>query len=181
MRKSLFICIFPLAAMAVAVADDPPCNAPDPACTAPARWFQLPPIESDYHEPTKGIECEFYQFAWQTFLYIVQPNEYESLPKFLGYHTPAQLFGAEAAPRFPAIARATNKSEYRLLLTPRLEKLPNQKESLSSVTQAVSHSTLIDQNGRAVYYAQHVNKRFEDFVHQFIRDPKTGKLDPARL
>jgi hypothetical protein len=158
-------------------------------CTAPARWFQLPPVESDYREPMRGNECEFYRFAWQTFLYLVQPNESESLPKFLSFHTPDQLFGAAAAPRFPALSRLDNAPTYRLLLTPRLEKKPEKvpgssapaADTLGSVLQASSHSTLVDQNGRAVYYAQHVNKRFEDFIHKFIRDPTTGVVDPSKL
>jgi hypothetical protein len=157
------------------------CRAEEEAdCKAPARWFELPPLESDYHEPTRGKECEFYQFAVQTFLYIIQPNDYETWPKFLSYHTPDELFGQFAAPRFPKRGSFSKTNSYRLTLTPRLEKRAD-PESLNSVLQAGSHSTLVDQNGRAVYYAQHVNKGFEDFVMKYIRDPATGTIDPSKL
>lgn len=156
------------------------CYGADPPCEAPPRWFELPPIESDYHEPTRGNECEFYQFAWQTFLFIIQPKEYESLPQFLSFHTPEQLFGQPSTPQFPSRAGIAKNRSYRLMLTPRLEKSEHPK-SLASVTQAVSNSTLIDQSGRAVYYAQHVNKRFEDFVLKYIKDKATGRIDPSKL
>lgn len=172
-----------LVLFAAVTCGDDMCPAPDPGspvCVAPADWFRFPPKESDYHEPTKGVECEFYQFAWQTFLFLIQPDEHEELPKFLKFHTPDQLFGGKSSPRFAARFGAGKQPSYRLLLSPRLEEKKD-AEPLSSVLQAVTHSTLVDQTGRAVYYSQHMNKRFEDFLLKYIKDPKTGAIDPSRV
>jgi hypothetical protein len=172
MLKSLSVCAVVLAATS--------CPGAEKDCTAPPRWFELPPIESDYHEPPMGNECEFYRFAWQTFLFLIQPQEGQSDPRFLSFRTPAELFGEAATPRFAAKGKMAKNLQTKLSLTPRLEKT-RRPEPLSSVLQANSHSTLVDQTGRAVYYAQHVNQRFADFVFQYIKDPKTGVIDPSKL
>lgn len=43
-------------------------------CAAPAEWFPRT-TQPDNHEPTPGQSCEFYQWAWQTFLFITQADE----------------------------------------------------------------------------------------------------------
>jgi len=61
-----------------------------------------------------------------------------------------------------------------LLLSPRLEK-DSVSTSLDEVTQAGSNHFLVDKNGRVIYYAQHINEIFANFVR------KNGYTDMDKL
>jgi hypothetical protein len=102
-------------------------------------------------------------------LYITQPQTQGGQPKFLDYETPTNLFGISATPLFEKVP-----SNKMLLLAPRLEK-DSVATSLDEVFQANSRGILVDQNGRVIYYAQHINDTFSNFVRQ------NGYTDMAKL
>lgn len=131
---------------------------PDSDCLANPEWFLDTHVPSN-KEPQKGNECQFYQWAWETFLYITRPSKSGGQPKFLDFQTPTELFGNDATPLFK------QRSDRMLTLAPRVEE-DSVVAPLSEVLQANSHGILVDQNGHVVYYAQHVNKVFADFVTQ---------------
>jgi hypothetical protein len=127
-------------------------------CLAPAEWFPRTP-ETDYSvKPDPKSDCDFYKIAWQTFLFVTQPNQADgTTPRFLSFVTPSELFNVNHLMAFPS------KRGERLILTPRLAK-PRYSRSLGSVNQAVENGVLVDQNGRAVYYGIHLNVTFADFI-----------------
>ncbi|MES2064595.1 MAG: hypothetical protein V4456_21940 [Bacteroidota bacterium] len=124
-------------------------------CSADSLFPIRAPLNA---EPDSGQECQFYQWAWASFLYITQDSL--NKPRFLSYATPTELFSAGATPLFAKQSSRTN-----LLLAPRLEE-DSVVTSFAEVEQATSKGVLIDKNGRAIYYAQHINNTFASFVKQ---------------
>ncbi len=132
-------------------------------CEAPDIWFPVTP------PPTNGPlrpdnECDFYQWAWQSFLYVTQAEAAGGSPRFLAFKTPDEIFNSQPPPRFPEKLQESASERKLLQLAPRLEKEPDPVPS-DSVLQATSHGILVAKNGRAVYYSIHLNSVFENFVH----------------
>jgi hypothetical protein len=130
----------------------------DTNCFAEPAWFLDSHIPRN-QEPDSGKECQFYQWAWETFLYITRPEKKGGSPRFLNFVTPTELFGNDATPLFK------NRADNALTLAPRVEE-SKIVSPLEDVLQANSKGILIDQNGHVVYYAQHVNAVFAKFVKQ---------------
>jgi hypothetical protein len=128
-------------------------------CPAPATWFPKTP-KPTCEKPDPDSDCDFYKWGWQTFLYVTQPDESNSgVIRLLTYKTPQDLFKpAAATARFAKMA-----DKPRLQLAPRLAK-NTEAVGLQDFLQADSKGVLVDQNGRVVYYAQHVNEEFVKFV-----------------
>ena len=147
-----------LAAALLSVALFAPCpaRAEDPPCLAPAKWFPHTPPPTN-SKPNPNLDCDFYSWAWETFLYITQEEHSGSGPRFLSYTTPTQLFGRDADARFPEAATKM------LMLAPRFGevKFP---QSNDLFRQATTNGVLVDQNGHAVFYATHMNTDFVNFV-----------------
>ncbi|MDB5390564.1 MAG: hypothetical protein JWM11_6210, partial [Planctomycetaceae bacterium] len=132
----------------------PPCMKP---CPAPPSWFPVTP-KPLYEKPDPDSDCDFYKAAWQTLLYITQPDTPSgTMARFLSFETKDDLYGGQVASRFPKAGKPT------LLLAPRLKK---QKMPLSSsdILQAQSQGLLVDKSGRAVYYSIHLNDVFANFI-----------------
>ena len=138
-----------------------PAECDENHCPA-GNWFPRTPPPSNA-KPDRDCECDFYQWAWQTFLFVTQPDD-DGRPRFLNFETPTGLFGDTATPRFlkPKGAQATNKTQM-LVLSPRLEK-ESLVGDLNSVVQADGRGVLVDQNGHVIYYGQHINSQFVKFV-----------------
>src|SRR5258708_2313418 len=130
----------------------------------PAPTFERPP-------PHPAPDCGFYKPAWQNFLYVTQLEGGASA--FESYPTIADVFGAPATSMFAA------KSPGRLSLAPRALKGPNDPTtegpgragvnnaaSITDVRQAGLNGLLIDQNGRPIFYAIHMNEAFAAFIRQ---------------
>lgn len=124
-------------------------------CSADNLFPIRPPSNA---EPTRLQECEFYQWAWATFLYITQDSI--GKPRFLSYETPTKLFPSKATSLF-----VKSLDNGILLLAPRIEE-DSVVTSSADVEQAISKGVLIDKDGSAIYYAQHINSTFVNFVTQ---------------
>jgi hypothetical protein len=129
------------------------------SCSAPSEWFPRT-YRPDNHEPTPGVSCEFYQWAWQTFLYITQAEKDGGDPRFTTFDTPHDLFSTPLAPA-PATASPSRKAMLRL--TPLVAK-QTKTVAADSIFQAITNGVLVDPNGQAVYYGIHVNETFSQFV-----------------
>src|SRR4051812_3956313 len=69
-------------------------------CKAPPEWFPKTP-KPTYSKPDPDSDCDFYKWAWQTFLYVTQSeSDTEVTPRFLTYQTPSNLFPPMSTPRF---------------------------------------------------------------------------------
>jgi hypothetical protein len=127
-------------------------------CLAPSDWFMLPTKPYDFDRtPEPAVDCDFYHFAWQTFLYLTQPvGGGDNRARFLSFETPAHLFNIPGVFGEPESTR-------KLTLTPRVLK-PQQANSLDSIEQAISKGVLIDRNGHPLFYGLHVNDAFAQFI-----------------
>lgn len=135
-------------------------DAPDPQCSPPPAWLPTTPpaIETAVPKPRPATDCAFYGPAWQRFLNVTQPNG--TSPAFLSYPAFDDLFASNGTS--PAAYAGTLMS-----LTPRTIQRANavpHQPAFSDIAQAGLRGVLIDQRGRPIYYAIHVNPAFAAFL-----------------
>lgn len=153
-------------------------------CSADPEWFAATGIP----EPTNGNpdslgECGFYKWAWHDFLFITQGGNGDNEPRFLSFETPGSLFAQTT----------TTASNFRaakglLLLTPQMQK-EQAEPDINEFEQAGTSENLIDQDGRVIYYAQHLNSVFVKFIkdsgytdmNKLIHAPDTLKFPSGAL
>jgi hypothetical protein len=148
------------------------------ACPAPTSWFpetQTP--EPDFHAPTSN--CEFHQWAWQSFLWISQPTASGRI-RLLDQPTAGDLFapGRPPAPLSHNLIQQYGQRQPNLQL--RVSKLSSPSSSIGSIHQALSQGVLVDANGQPIYYASHINATYYEFVRTnrlFIKSVYLGAPD----
>jgi len=125
------------------------------SCLALSSWFPITPPPAN-KRPNPNSDCDFYRWAWQTFLFVTQPAPGQrGAARFLTFQTPYEMFGsARSHSHGPAVFIPGN---------------------LDAVLQPGSLAILVDQNGRAVYYTSHLNSQFVRFVRE------NGYTDFAKL
>ena len=113
----------------------------DPSCQIPQEWLPTTPAPSETQppKPHPASDCEFYRPAWQRFLQVTQPAA-DNTPAFLTYASFNQLF--------------LNHS------TPGLELTDTAQAALPEAFGG----SLIDQHGRFIYYAIHINSSMTDYL-----------------
>lgn len=142
------------------------------ACDAPPEWLPSTPAP-DFSRPPphQAPDCVFYTPAWHTFLHVLQPAP-DGKAAFLSYPTIADVFGPISA------QKVVFRQSSLLSLSPRAFKGSNDPSSdppgragpsspsaiNAGVRQAGLDGLLIDQNGRPIFYAIHMNSAFEAFV-----------------
>ena len=168
-------------------ATQPPGNNKNPnppgeevvGCVAPNEWFQSAGTkEASYTtDLNSDNDCDFYRFAWQSFLFATEVEKGGSDPRFLKFATPEEVFGSYASIAFPK-RRDVND----LVLSPRMLK-SKQGIDVTTVFQAVSDGVVVDQNGRAVYYGLHMNDAFVAFVkrNKLTKPDGIAKADKALM
>lgn len=129
------------------VPSDTTAAAPGDDCAAKAEWFpHARTPEPDSEGFVGDSQCAFHQWSYQAFLWLTQEVEAGG-PRFLGFTTPRELFGAA-----PAGA-----------LNPRTAKSQD-PEPIDEYLQAGTDGIMTDQTGRPIYYSQYVDSVFENFV-----------------
>ena len=139
-------------------------------CVAPPFWFTNGrTTEFDYSKPLDPQnDCDFYEFGWQTFLFVMQPDDPSgSRPKLLDFATPSDVFGANAPMAFP------KKRDGLLSLSPRAIKSRNGSD-FTTIFQALSGGAVVDKNGRSLYFGLHMNSTFVDFLRKHKLDTVGG-------
>jgi hypothetical protein len=153
-----------------------------PFCLLPSDsanpWLPVTPApnETQIPAPRPASDCQLYRPAWQRFMVATQPVG--GAPSFLGYPSFETLFNP------PATRSNASAPQRMLILAPRNIQRPNDPnqslQTLMDKNQAGIGGTvggdLIDQNGRFVYYAIHVNPAFA----QFLRDHQLMTVDAIR-
>ncbi len=160
---------FLLPAAEAADADD--CDLPQtrgvvflPHTTAPTNL--LPPLEKGQQLPR---DCEFYRWAWQTFLFSTSPSRQSgyqaSKAAFLGYPSFEDVFAKTPAATFP------HGKPGMLALGPRTLFFSTHPHdavaAIEDIRQANVNSLLVDQHGNAVFYALHMNPTYVHFVKDY--------------
>jgi len=113
-------------------------------CIAAREWFPRTPAPANTR-PDPDSDCAFYKWAWQEFLFVTQSARGgNDLPRFIDFSTRSEL-----------ISPKSNQMHAVRTFIPR---------DLGAIRQAGSLGMLIDQNGRVLYYATHLNSEFVEFV-----------------
>ncbi|NOU14980.1 MAG: hypothetical protein HOO92_13620 [Methylococcaceae bacterium] len=131
-------------------------------CKAESKWFPKTPMDLSLKLDPKD-DCGFYKWAWQTFLYVMQTGKKNpDTPRFLKFDTPSTLFGSNATPQFFSLAFDKIEHDNILLLTPRVAK-DKDPIDVEDILQA-DNGIVIDQSGRPLYYASHLNNTYFEFI-----------------
>ena len=145
----------------------PPAGGAAPAalpCNITIGWWEgsdlkpLFPFGGNQQPPPRPNDCDFQAWSWTAFASWIQSDPATGQPRFLGLPTPDDLVvnGGQARPEAMAVRQRT------LRLSPRDPK----PQSMSSVAQATGNP-LIDQTGRAVYYAVHMEATYFATTQQY--------------
>lgn len=148
------------------------CDAADKA--AMANWFPHDQTSEPSVTLSSDTNCAFHVWSTQMFLWLTQTDPATGLPRLLSQFTLEDLFA-------PSGSSAPQRTGDRMLrLTPKMTK--SDQVDLNEVHQAGSSGVLVDQQKRAVYYSQFVNKVFYDFVrNRFFSKQPGGTFDPALM
>jgi hypothetical protein len=162
----------------------------DETCEAPDEWFKpqgTPAVPAEFKVPSNE-ECNFYKFAWQSFLWLTQSDQADGTPRFVLFKSPNDLFPASGPGSQPLIATGISHDKIKRSLELAVRTAPATSRDITTIAiqQASSHGVLVDQNHRPIFFAQHINDAFEKFVkgtgeHELhIKSPKNiEKIDPA--
>jgi hypothetical protein len=136
-----------------------------PACPADPAWVKSPSQPNFQIDPTNP--CQFYQYAWQSFLYLVSPSSGKASPAvFETWPAVDEVFGSSAtslaAPKGAKLFTATDarsKTKKRHFFRQRVNKAGPQLAADGTPignedTQAGSGGILVDQAGNITYYEQ---------------------------
>jgi hypothetical protein len=133
-------------------------------CNASASWVSNPSQPNFNADPSSL--CAFYQYSWQSFLYLVAPAPGGGgALNFENYPSVADVFGTGNTLRASA-----NKIEGPVTLfhDKRLNKLRRFQvrgsEPLNDIQQAGSLGVLVDQNGNVTYYEQFLDPIATSFI-----------------
>src|SRR5450756_1186026 len=90
---------------------------------------------------------QFYNWAWQTFLFVTQPSPLNR-PAFLSFETIEDVFGQDAARQFAAVTTADRQQRNILSLAPRGAKQHTQIPALNGGFKQAGDldAILVDQN-----------------------------------
>jgi hypothetical protein len=139
-------------------------------CDAPKTWFpHESTLEPDFHAPQS--DCDFHRWAWQTFLWLTQPTGKDRI-RLLDLPTAEELFLPGRGPVTLNQAAKERLQSQPLVLAPRTVKR-HAPTRFDDIRQAGLRGILVDQKGRAVYYAVHVSPTYYQFVRTnrlFLRD-----------
>jgi hypothetical protein len=141
-----------------------------PTCNAPLGWWESPglkPLFTNPKGPAPTTDCNFHVWSWTAFVNVMQTDPKTGQPFFLSLPTFDDLKSGNALRA--AVGPRT------LALKPRTQK----PKAMSSIEQAGSGGVLVDQNGRAVYYATHMDPIYFGFTQKFFGPVGYAKAPPT--
>ena len=148
-------------------------TSPVPAvkiCNANPGWWESPglmPAFSGENGTPQVVDCNFQVWSWTAFVNAMQFDKNTKQPVFLSYPTYDDLKQGGIA--------ANTRAPRKLTLTPRDQK----PKANGSIEQAGSHGVLVDQNGRAVYYASFMNPAYFAFTQKYFGSLAYSKAPPT--
>lgn len=133
-----FVCV-----VSAIAASGPNARSDSKSCVAPHEWFPQAPIPAN-KRPDPNSDCEFYRWAWQTFLFVTQSaGDADSPPRFLSFPSASEL-----------LVSVHGRDHVRMFIP----------HNMHAVLQPGSLGMVIDQNGNVLYYGTHVSPEFVKFV-----------------
>jgi hypothetical protein len=132
-------------------------------CEGEPSWLTQTSSPDSSAIPDESTDCAFYRSAWQNFLVATGPTGGGT--SFLSYPTISDLFGASAAPLFPAAKAGSLSAAIRVAKAPNEISAGGSGTFGSGVRQASDvRGILADDRGRPIYYSIHVNQGFAAFI-----------------
>lgn len=170
----------PMAAATAAAEDTPKALGDDTDCKVDPAWIETPSLpDGDKFSPTSN--CTFHQWAYQTFLRLVStdPDGRGGALVFEGFANPKDLF-RPGGPSGEYPGRAAGQA---LDLLARMAKSQTTADIDSIFQAGPGNRALFDQAGNIVYYSNHLNKEFWDFVveHKLYDVGELNKKEIATL
>ena len=145
-------------------------SAQQKSCNVLFGWWESPGLLPFFTNPNGGApqtDCDFQLWSWTAFVNAMQTDPTTKQPKFLSLPTYDDLKSGNALRA--AIGPRT------LTLKPRTQK----PKSMGSFQQAGSSGVLIDQNGRAVYYATHMDVTYFQFTQTYFGPANYANAAPT--
>lgn len=139
-------------------------------CNVSFGWWESPGLQPFFINPNGGspqTDCDFQVWSWTAFVNVMQIDPTTKQPRLLSLPTYDDLKSGNA--ERAAIGPRT------LVLKPRGQK----PKSMGSFEQAGSEGVLIDQNGRAVYYATQMDPAYFSFTQQYFGPTNYAKAAPT--
>lgn len=153
-----------------------PAAAQTKPCVAPLGWWESKGLQPFFINP-KGASpttnCDFQLWSWSAFVHFMQPDPKTGMPMFMLLPTYDDLVPDKRS-NLRLAPQALLKTR-ELTLRPRNE----QPKSLGSFQQAGPGGVLVDQNGRAVYYATHMDPVYFNFTQMYFGPKAYTKAPPA--
>lgn len=153
-------------------------------CKAEASW--LTQQNPDFSQPNNASECEFYQRSWQVCLHLLQDDAATGQPRFLGFPSADDLFDSAppSAPPKPALSRMLMMESTRAMPNLKVGKIRRlgfglrvrKFATIGELEQAESDGVVVDQNGRAIYYALHINPAFKSHIRDTLKLSNASEL-----
>jgi hypothetical protein len=147
--------------------DDPRTKCQSNDCTAPAEWFpKTPPLKDTDFPKVDADECDFYKFAWHSFLYLTQSENDGDPPRFILLDTPNELFETSAGKKLRIAAAPARAPGQKRILSLAVRNAPGVTHNVQAkaIAQAGSQGVVVDRNNRCLYYGQHINGNFVTFI-----------------
>ncbi len=164
------VCLLAPFAAALCIGLAAPAAAQTKPCVAPLGWWESKGLQPFFVNPKGGsptTDCDFQLWSWSAFVHWIQNDPKTGQPLLLQLPTYDDLVSGVAA-------RAT-VGPRTLTLKPRNQK----PKSMSSIEQAGSNGVLVDQNGRVVYYATHMDPIYFGFTQKFFGPARYAKAPPT--
>jgi len=139
-------------------------------CNAPLGWWEskgLMPLFTNPKGPAPTTDCDFHVWSWTAFVNAMQNDPKTGQPIFLNLPTYDDLLSGSAL--------RAQVGPRTLALKPRTQK----PKVMSSTEQAGSGGVLVDQNGRAVYYATHMDMTYFNFTKKYFGPANYAKAAPT--
>ncbi len=172
--RSLGRLLLGVAALALAAAG--PAAAQQFPCPANPAWFTRPSLPDFVNDP--NTLCGFYQYSWQTFLYLMSPGpqthgalRVETLPAVV---SPAEVVAAHTNSLLSTAVR------FRDAQHGNLEHVFHVRGAEpTDIHQAGSQGILVDQNNNLTYYEQFQTAIAGNFIRQCSLMVKNCGTAPA--
>ncbi|MBI2716636.1 MAG: hypothetical protein HYX37_19645 [Rhizobiales bacterium] len=168
--------LHPLVAAALLIVLAVPAFAQPKPCVAPLGWWESKGLMPFFINP-KGnaptTDCDFQLWSWSAFVHFMQPDPKSGAPMFLLLPTYDDLVSDKT--RGPIAKPEALLKTRELSLRPRNE----QPKSLGSFKQAGPGGVLVDQNGRSVYYATHMDPIYFNFTQTYFGPNNYKKAAPT--
>ena len=134
-------------------------------CAADASWFSSPSLPGEVKKSGSdgsSTFCDFYQFTWQTFAYLMAPSK--ANPNLRNYEDTTQYYELEANSDGTAANSCDSKHDSHTFFIRTMKPVEGGTTFLipERIGQAGGGATIYDQDGNVVYYDVRFSKSMCD-------------------